>query len=332
MALTPLQLQELQDISVVLAEEFPSNVDDIWDTAMRFQLADIGPLGPGGLPTFEAAVADLKVVQEQLQTVQGRNAGAASGYLEATLVEAPPGGGGSLPMGVLGDVIYIDTAPNTYLATSVLSLTPAGPNSVILSEVAAQVARTVAPAAGGIEVNNLLTGAGFERVLTTADLGGGVASLTGGININLTGTGTDPVVNLDAAITGVSVDGVTLNAVGPATNYLDESGNYSVPAGAGGGGSVGTITYAFDTGTVGGDPGAGNFEMSTANPVSVTFFTFSDTDVDALDVQNILSTLGNGCHLLFRNAADNTQFRLYVVTNITDNAGWYQFNVRLRCG
>ena len=325
MALTPLQLQELQDISIVLAEEFPSNVDDIWNTAMRFQLADIGPLGPGGLPTFEAAVADLKLVQEQLQTVQGRNAGAASGYLEATLVEAPPGGG-NLPMGALGDVIYIDPAPNTYLATSVLSLTPAGPNSVILSEVAAAVARTVAPAAGGIEVNNLLTGAGFERVLTTADLGGGVASLTGGININLTGTGTDPVVNLDAAITGVSVDGVTLNAVGPATNYLDESGNYSVPAGAGGGGAAGSITYEF-TGTVGGDPGANSFRLNTGNPVSVTAIYFSDTDVDSLDIQNILSTMPVGCHIVMRNTADNTQYRVYAVTAITDNAGWYQFNV-----
>jgi len=168
MALTPLQLQELQDISVVLAEEFPSNVDQIWNTAIRLQLADLGPLGPGGLPTFEMAVADLKVVQEQIQTVQGRNAGPSSGYMEATLEVAPPGGS-PFPMGALGDVLYVDIAPNTYLATSVLSLTPAGPNSVILSEIATAVARTVPAASGGIEVNNLLTGIGFERVLTTSD-------------------------------------------------------------------------------------------------------------------------------------------------------------------
>ena len=37
------------------------------------------------------------------------------------------------------------------------------------------VARTITPAAGGLEVNNTLTGAGFERVLTTADIGGGVS-------------------------------------------------------------------------------------------------------------------------------------------------------------
>ena len=251
MALTPTQLQELQDISVVLAEEFPSNVDSIWDTAIRFQLAGIGPLGVGGLPVFEAAVADLKLTQEQLQTVQGRNAGESSGYTEATL-EVVPSGGAALPMGLLGEVIYIDVAPSTYLATSVLSLTPAGPNSVILSEVAAQVARTVAPAAGGIEVNNLLTGAGFERVLTTADItamGGQVDSVVGGTNISVNaGDPVNPIVNLDAAITGVSVNAVTLSAAGAATNFLNEAGAYSVPPG---GVPVGTVegqTLYWDNG------------------------------------------------------------------------------------
>ena len=112
------------------------------------------------------------------------------------------------------------------------------------------VMRTVAAASGGLEANNLSTGAGFERVLTTADLG--VASVTGGTNINISGTAADPVVNLDAAITGVSVNGVTLTTAGVATNYLDETGNYSVPAGGGGGSPFATpldITGDINTAT-----------------------------------------------------------------------------------
>ncbi len=59
--------------------------------------------------------------------------------------------------------------------------------------------------------------------------GGQVDSVSGGVNINVSGTGVDQIVNLDAAITGVSVNGVTLTALGLATNFLDETGAYSVP-------------------------------------------------------------------------------------------------------
>ena len=123
----------------------------------------------------------------------------------------------------------------------------------------------------------------------------------------------------------MSVNAVTLSAAGAATNYLDETGAYSVPP-AGGGGAAGTINYDYNT-TIGGDPGAGNFRMSTGNPANIAALYFSDTDADALDIQNILGTLAVGCHIIMRNTADNTQFRVYVVSAITDNAGWYQFNV-----
>jgi hypothetical protein len=66
----------------------------------------------------------------------------------------------------------------------------------------------------------------------TAVAGIAVSSVSGGTNVNVTGTATDPIVNLDAAITGVSVNGVTLTTAGVATNFLDEQGNYTSPAGA----------------------------------------------------------------------------------------------------
>lgn len=63
-----------------------------------------------------------------------------------------------------------------------------------------------------------------------AAAGGQVNTVVGGVNITVdAGDPINPIVNLDAAITGVSVNGVTLTALGVATNFLDETGAYSVP-------------------------------------------------------------------------------------------------------
>ena len=48
-----------------------------------------------------------------------------------------------------------------------------------MHHIGVEVARTLTAASGGFEVNNLSTGAGFERVLTTSDLGGGGAQISG---------------------------------------------------------------------------------------------------------------------------------------------------------
>ncbi len=172
MSLTPTQLSELQTIVETLRTEFPNSDDDLWQAAIRLQKGGLGPVtGTGGQPAFDAAVADIVEEAEQIATVQGRQGGPGASVDAAVFNVVPIEG--ELPAGSVGDAIYIDTAPNTYLATDVIEMTPAGPNSVVLSEVGTQVARTVTAANGGLEINNLSTGAGFERVLTTADLGGG---------------------------------------------------------------------------------------------------------------------------------------------------------------
>lgn len=63
--------------------------------------------------------------------------------------------------------------------------------------------------------------------------GGQVNTVVGGTNINVDATDpVNPIVNLDAAITGVSVNGVTLTAAGGGTLYLTDDGTYqAVPAG-----------------------------------------------------------------------------------------------------
>lgn len=95
-----------------------------------------------------------------------------------------------------------------------------------------QIALSLAPAAGGLSVNNTLTGAGLERVLTLSDLasGGQVNTVVGGTNITVNAADpVNPIVNLDAAITGMTVNGVVLNTGGLATDYLNETGAYNSP-------------------------------------------------------------------------------------------------------
>lgn len=90
---------------------------------------------------------------------------------------------------------------------------------------------------GGIQVS---------RKLSAQDLGigGGVTSVNSGVNITVDNTDPQqPIVNLPVNITGQQVNSVTLSAAGVATNYLDETGNYSVPAG-----SAHTLQDAYDGG------------------------------------------------------------------------------------
>lgn len=66
---------------------------------------------------------------------------------------------------------------------------------------------------------------------------GVVDSVGGGTNINVSGLAEDPVVNLDAAITGVSVNGVTLSDVATSGTFLEGDGNYSLAVTSVGGGT-----------------------------------------------------------------------------------------------
>ncbi len=91
------------------------------------------------------------------------------------------------------------------------------------------------------EVQITEAGLDVSRKISADDLGvgGGVISVNSGVNITIDNTDPiNPIVNLDAAITGVSVNGVTLDATGVSTNFLDETGNYSVPPVGGGGVTV----------------------------------------------------------------------------------------------
>jgi len=93
-------------------------------------------------------------------------------------------------------------------------------NGVVLIEI---------PAGGNTgEVLTKLSNDDFDFDWAPGGGGGGqVDSVVGGTNINVNAADpVNPIVNLDAAIAGVSVNGVTLTTAGAATNFLNEQGNY----------------------------------------------------------------------------------------------------------
>lgn len=309
MSLTPTQLQELQTIVLDLGEEFPHNADALWNAAIRMQKGDLGPVtGSGGLPAFEAAVADIKVCQEEVQHYQQRQGSPNSGFDVAVLQSIPLGD--PLPSGNIGEIMYIETAPNTWAAVDQILITPAGPNSVQMDEVGTTVFRTVPAASGGIEINNLSTGAGFERVLTTADLvpaSGQVNSVVGGVNISVNAADpVNPIVNLDAAITGVSVNAVTLSAAGAATNYLDETGAYSVPP-------SGAVTFLED--------GAANVALIANGSGRVALRSVGNTDAE-LRILDFNHQDGTNRGLIGFEAGDSL-----IIRNSINNA-----NIIFNCG
>lgn len=144
-------------------------------------------------------------------------------------------GGGQVDSVVSGVNITIDaTDPINPIANLDAAITGVSVNGVTLSD-------------AGLATDFLNEAGGYS----TPAGGGQVDSVVGGTNISVNvADPVNPIVNLDAAITGVSVNAVTLSAAGAATNYLDESGGYSIPAGAGGGvDSVTAGTNLNDSGT-----------------------------------------------------------------------------------
>lgn len=95
-------------------------------------------------------------------------------------------------------------------------LTLAG-SQVVVQDDGTSVARSLAAASGGLEVNNTLTGAGFERVLTTSDIGGSYVTTNTAQSITATKTftarqaiqigtaGTPPTLRLGADNGGTTI-------------------------------------------------------------------------------------------------------------------------------
>ncbi len=107
---------------------------------------------------------------------------------------------GAVSIGAFSDVTL--TAPATgavlyksagdWLDTPGILIDPAA--DVKLHQATIEVARTLTAAAGGFQANNTLTGAGFERVLTVADLSGATITLDDLTDVTLTAPATGAVL------------------------------------------------------------------------------------------------------------------------------------------
>jgi len=168
------------------------------------------------------------------------------------------------------------------------------------------------PANTFFETQTVEGGLQVSRKVSATDLGigGSVISVNSGLNITVDNTDPlNPIINLDAAIAPVDVNGVTLSNAGAATSYLDETGNYSVPAG-GGGSPLTTVgdLYAFDG-------------VDTRLPVGFdgTVLTANSAQPTGLEWVAILSPLPGGANtnIQFNNAGNfdgDAQFTYSTIT------------------
>jgi len=85
-------------------------------------------------------------------------------------------------------------------------------------------ARTVAPLSGGLEINNLVTGVGFERVLTTADIGGVADPLTIG-RIIITDTNSPDLADTVVALNIGAADPTTSQHIEVGPNSIQSKTN-----------------------------------------------------------------------------------------------------------
>jgi hypothetical protein len=137
------------------------------------------------------------------------------------------------------------------VSRKMLELLPNGGPSVTLLEVGVAVVQSKTAATGGLEINNTLTGGGFERVLTTSDIAGGVqlavkkADTSRSSTITLTDD-PDLAITVDGtAYYAVTIHGhVTCAAAGIDMKYaLDGATGRLIQA---------LMTYAPETSTLGG--------------------------------------------------------------------------------
>jgi hypothetical protein len=176
------------------------------------------------------------------------------------------------------------------------------------------------PLATGAETLNFVgagvqaTGVGVLKTITIPQ-SGQVDSVVGGVNITVDATDPiNPIANLDAAITGVSVNGVNLSDLGLATNFLDETGAYSVPSGAGG--QVDSVV------------GGTNISVNVADPVNP--IVNLDAAITGVSVNGVaLSNAGLATDYLNETGAYNSPTNGVVLTsggvatNYLDETGGY---------
>lgn len=101
----------------------------------------------------------------------------------------------------------------------------------------------------------------------------------------------------------------------------------SNPVEAGGGGTILSERFAYDSTITSGDPGAGNFRISSPTPSAATAMYINDTGLDGTDVGLYLAQCAIGDIFAFASPDDPTNYNEYKVTSKTDNTGWWTVGI-----
>lgn len=107
--------------------------------------------------------------------------------------------------------------------------------------------------------------------------------------------------------------------------FTDELGNdYNLTAGGSG---ILSAKLAYDSTITSGDPGAGNFRLSSPTPSAATAMYVNDVDLNGVDMQAVMQQTAVGKLFRFANPDDPEIFNEYRVTSYTDNTGWWTVGI-----
>ena len=107
--------------------------------------------------------------------------------------------------------------------------------------------------------------------------------------------------------------------------FTDDLGNdYNLTAGGSG---ILSAKLAYDSTITSGDPGAGNFRLSSPTPSAATAMYVNDVDLNGVDMQAVMQQTAVGKLFRFANPDDPEIFNEYRVTSYTDNTGWWTVGI-----
>lgn len=179
-----------------------------------------------------------------------------------------------------------------------------------------------------------------DLTISNRDFAGSLAAIQAGTQIKMvqttdlalwavyeaTGPATDNTGWWQIPVTYVAHNGTFPGATRPPFK-LTFSNLLSNPVEAGGGGTILSERFAYDSTTTSGDPGAGNFRISSPTPSAATAMYINDTGLDGTDVGLYLAQCAIGDIFAFASPDDPTNYNEYKVTSKTDNTGWWTVGI-----
>lgn len=202
-------------------------------------------------------------------------------------------------------------------------------DNIILHDIGSEVARTLPAASGGFEANNTLTGGGFERVLTTSDIPGGVSGINPNILINGDFRIWQRGTSFPAAFAIYTADRFNYSA-GVTTAVVTVQQSTTIPASTSGfslqvdvttaDAAVAANDFAYiETKVEGNDAQNLNFGQASAETITLTFWVRSPkTGVHSVGINN---NANDRNYIMEYSVAVIDTWEQKVLTFVADNTG-----------